>query len=195
MNTSKRPVILASASPRRQELLRQIGIDFAVEPSREPEAFEPGLAPARLVISLAQRKAREAATKHPDALIIAADTLGVLGRRIIAKPHGADEAREMLALLSGKCHRVITGYAILDSSTGKMRSKAVTTRVCIKRLSQSEIAKYVDSGEPLDKAGAYGIQGLGAAIVEKIEGDYSNVVGLPLNALARSLKAFGIRVL
>ena len=192
---AKRPIILASASPRRQGLLRQIGLEFATVPSREPERFEPGLAPSRLVISLAQQKAREVARKHPNALIIAADTIGVVGRSIIAKPRSAYEACEMLALLSGKCHRVITGYTILEAATGKMRSKAVVTRVYIKRLSNTEIANYVGSGEPLDKAGAYGIQGLGAAIVEKIEGDYYNVVGLPLNALAKSLKAFGIRVL
>jgi len=188
-------VILASASPRRKELLEKIGLKFIVDSSNYPEDIQMNLKPEELVQSFSREKAAAVALKHPKALIIAADTVGVLRGRIIGKPHTPEEAQKMLQALSGQSHRVITGFTILDSASGKTVTRTVGTLVYFKRLSLEEIQNYVESGEPLDKAGAYAIQGLGAVIIEKIVGDYYNVMGLPLSALAESLKEFGINVL
>jgi septum formation protein len=190
-----RTIVLASASPRRKELLEKIGLNFAVDPSDYPEDLNKDVDPLELAKSISREKARAVAPKYPDAIIIAADTFGVLRGKIIGKPHVAEEAKEMLRTLSGKSHRVITGLTILDTRIDKTITFSVETRVYFKRLSESEINSYVKSGEPLDKAGAYAIQGLGSVIVEKIYGDYYNVMGLPLNALAEGLKEFGIFVL
>ena len=135
------------------------------------------------------------ASGYPDAIIIAADTFGVIDGRIIGKPHSESEARAMLAALSDKSHTVITGFTVLDTLTCKAVSRSVETTVHMKRITKSEIEAYVKTGEPMDKAGAYAIQGLGALFVEKIEGDYFNVIGLPLYALAEVLKEFGVKVL
>jgi septum formation protein len=191
----KRTLILASASPRRRELLEQIGLKFKVDPSDQPEEIHLNLKPEEVVKTLSLKKARTIAPKYTDALIIAADTIGVLRGKIIGKPGTAEEANQMLQMLSGKSHRVITGLTVLDSVSNKTVTRIVETRVHIKKLSSIEIQNYVKTGEPLDKAGSYAIQGLGSLIVEKITGDYYNVVGLPLNALAECLKEFGITVL
>jgi septum formation protein len=159
------------------------------------EDIDPKLKPNDLVLSIAQGKARAVAVKYPDAIIIAADTVGVIGGRIIGKPHNAAEAVHMLKSLSGKSHRVVTGFIVLDSRSCKQISRTVETRVYFNELSDNEIKAYVKTGEPLDKAGGYAIQGLGSILVKKINGDYYNVMGLPLNALAEALKEFGIRVL
>ena len=121
------------------------------------------------------------AARHKSAFIIAADTIGVIGNKILGKPHTENEACKMLNEISGKSHAVITGFTVLDSATNKILSRTVNTKVYIRKLTKQEIDAYVKTGEPLDKAGAYAIQGLGAVIVEKIEGDYYNVMGLPLN--------------
>jgi septum formation protein len=197
---NQRTIILASASPRRRELLEKIGLKFAVDPSLYPEDVPAGphsasLSPEGIVKALSMGKAAAVALKHPDAIVIAADTLGVLRGKIIGKPGTAEEARGMLLEMSGKSHRVITGFTILDNATRKMITRTIDTRVYFRRLSLEEINNYVKTGEPLDKAGAYAIQGLGSLIVEKINGDYYNVMGLPLNALAESLKEFGIRII
>ena len=188
-------IILASASPRRKALLKQIGLKFEVEPSKQKEILDTRLEAGELVKKLSQEKAGEVAQEHGDAIIIAADTVVLLGRKILGKPHDRLDARNMLRALSGKSHRVITGFTIIDTESKRTLSRSVETIVYIKLLTSSEIDAYVDSGEPLDKAGAYAIQGLGSVIVERIEGDYFNVVGLPLEALAESLKEFGIDVL
>lgn len=193
--TNNREIVLASASPRRKQLLERIGLQFTVEPSEYQEEIVPGLSPEELVKAISLGKALTAAKKHPDAVIIAADTIGVLRGRIIGKPHTPEKACQTLRQLSGKSHRVITGLTIFDAKYDKLVSRSVETRVYFKRLSDQEIVNYVNSGESLDKAGAYAIQGLGAVIVEKIAGDYYNVMGLPLNALAECLIEFGIRVL
>lgn len=130
--------------------------------------------------------------RHADSIIIAADTIGVLEGRILGKPLDAPHARKMLAEMSGTCHSVITGFTVVDSATGRAVSRTVETKVYFRKLNKSEIDRYVRTGEPLDKAGAYAIQGLGALLVEKIEGDYSNVIGLPLCELAVVLKRFGV---
>jgi septum formation protein len=190
-----RTIILASASPRRKELLEKIGLKFSTDPGYFPENLDREMEPAELAKIVSLEKARAAASKYTDAIIIAADTLGVLRSKIVGKPHTPEEAREMLRNMSGKSHRVITGFTILDTKTGMAITRSIETRVYFKKLSSEEINNYVKSGEPLDKAGAYAIQGLGALIVEKIIGDYYNVMGLPLNALVESLKEFGIHVL
>ena len=188
-------IVLASGSPRRKALLEQVRLKFTVDPNIEEEAGPAGLSPERLVEEISRKKAESVASKHHDAIIISADTVGVLGDRIIGKPGSESQAREILSLLSGKAHKVITGFTIIDTSTGKAVTRSVETKVFMKRLKDAEIEAYVKTREPMDKAGAYAIQGLGAVLVEQIEGDYSNVMGLPLAALAEALKEFGVNVL
>jgi septum formation protein len=190
-----RKLVLASGSPRREQLLRQLGLTFTVDPSGCAEEANPGLPPHELARSLSVEKARAAAPRYPDAVIIAADTFGVFEDRVVGKPEDAKEAREILAMLCGRWHSVITGFTVLDTQSSKYVTESVETLVYLKNLSAAEIGAYIRSGEPLDKAGAYAIQGLGAAIVERIEGDFFNVVGLPLFALCRVLEQFDIRVL
>ena len=189
-----RQIILASSSPRRKGLLEQIGLKFAVESRVEEDNGQNGLPPEKLVEQNSLKKAHSAAAFHQDAIIIAADTIGNIDGKIIGKPVSADEARAMLSSLSGKTHKVITGFTVLDTASKKVVTKSVSTTVYFKKLSTQEIDDYVDTGEPLDKAGAYGVQGKGALLVEKIEGDYFNVVGLPLFTLGEVLKEFSVEV-
>ena len=188
-------IILASASPRRREILEKTGLKFKVYESDYEENMEIGLKPHKLAIYHSIGKAMAVALKFKDALIISADTIVVLKDRVFGKPRDKEDARKMLKTLSGKAHTVITGYTIMDAETGKKFSSAVESKVRFKRLNEDEIETYIKSGEPLDKAGAYGVQGLGAVIVKRIEGDFFNVMGLPLNSVAESLKKFGIKVL
>lgn len=187
-------IVLASASPRRRDLLEKLDLEFEVEPSEHEETLDSSLEPHELVKRLSLEKASSVARKYPHAIVIAADTIGFLDGMILGKPSDENAARQMLRLLSGRSHLVITGFAIIDTDRNKLLSRTVETRVYIKQLDSREIDAYVSSGEPMDKAGAYAIQGLGSVIVEKIEGDFYNVVGLPLSALADSLKDFGVDV-
>ena len=175
--------------------MKIIGLKFKVEPSNCQENLSLDLEPQELAKSLSLEKARLVAQKHKNALVIAADTFIVFENKILGKPNTKTEAKDMLEILNGKRHLVITGFTVIDTDTGKAISKAVETKVYLKKLSPDEIDAYVKSEEPLDKAGAYAIQGLGSVIVEKIEGDYFNVIGLPLSALAESLKEFDVHVL
>lgn len=188
-------IILASASPRRKELLEKIGLKFEAEPSGHEEAIPSGAEPHEFSQKISLEKAKVIASKHENAIVIAADTIIVLGNKIMGKPHTETEARKMLEAINGRSHYVITGFSIVDTGRNKTLSRSVETKVSIKKLTPAEIDAYVRSKEPLDKAGAYAIQGLGAVIVEKIEGDYYNVMGLPLNALTEALKEFGITIL
>ena len=188
-------IILASASPRRKELLEIIGLKFKVEVSNHSEEIASVREPHELARSLSRGKALAVARNHKNALIIAADTIIVFRGSIMGKPRSEIEAREMLKRLSGTSHSVITGFTIVDTDDDKTVSKSVATTVYMKNLTPAEIDAYITSREPLDKAGAYAIQGLGSVIIEKIEGDYFNVMGLPLCALTESLKEFGISVL
>ena len=188
-------IILASASPRRKELLEAIGLDFEIDPGEYVEDMQTEMEPHTLTRSISLGKAGAVAERHENAIIIAADTIIFFRNQILGKPHTEAEARRMLAALSGHSHSVITGFTILDTDERRIASQSVETKVHIKPLDVEEIDAYVKSGESLDKAGAYAVQGLGAVIVERIEGDYSNVVGLPLKALAESLKGFGIHIL
>ena len=176
-------------------MLEKIGLNFSITSSNYPEDFVYDKDPAEMVKTLSVRKAEEVARQYPDSIIIAADTIGVLRGKIISKPHTPDEARQMLRSMSGKSHRVFTGFTILDAANKKQVTRSVETRVYLKKINLQEIESYVKSGEPLDKAGAYAIQGLGSVIVKKIVGDYYNVMGLPLSALVESLKEFGINIL
>jgi len=194
-NNNMKTIILASASPRRKELLKKTGLKFKVEPSNYEENISPELEPHELAKSLSLEKAKRVAKNHKNALVIAADTFIVFEGKILGKPPTETEARKMLETITGRHHLVITGFTIIDTENNKALSKSVETKVYIRKLTSNEIDAYVKSKEPLDKAGAYAIQGLGSVIVEKIEGDYFNVIGLPLNALAESLKEFGVHIL
>ena len=188
-------IILASGSPRRKELLEKIGLKFEVELSNCDENISSKLRPHELAKSLSFEKANVVANNHKNALVIAADTFIVFEEKILGKPHTETEAKKMLETISGKPHSVITGFTIIDTEDKKTLSESVETKVYIRRLTPNEIDAYIKSREPLDKAGAYAIQDLGSVIVERIEGDYFNVIGLPLSALTESLKEFGVYVL
>jgi len=188
-------IILASKSPRRINLLRKIGLKFKVEASRYSENLNLKLEPRSLVRVLSAGKAEYVAARHKNAIIIAADTIVVCRGKILGSPRSKTEAKKMLKMLSGRRHKVITGFTIIDTATGRKISGAEETKVFFRKLSLKEIESYVNSGEPMGKAGAYAIQGLGAVIVRRIEGDYFNVVGLPLHSLTGVLKKFGISIL
>jgi septum formation protein len=188
-------LILASGSPRRKELLTKIGLQFEVQPADYDESQISCSDPCEMAKNISLAKARAVAERNPDAVIIAADTFGCLEGILLGKPQTADEAERMLRALSGKPHQVITGFTIIDMSAGKTVTRSVETTVYFRDLSAAEITAYINTGEPMDKAGAYAIQGLGAVLVDRIEGDFYNIIGLPLSALVESLKEFGIRVL
>ena len=182
------PLILASASPRRVQLLRQVGVDFTIaDPG--PDRAWPGTADARHgVRALALDKAKRVAAENPDAVVVGADTVVVVRGTRLGKPRDAAEAKAMLGRLHGRTHEVWTGLALVCGT--EQRTAAELTRVRFSRMEPGEIDAYVASGESLDKAGAYGIQGRAAAFVRGIEGDYFNVVGLPLDRLRRLLLEF-----
>jgi len=190
-----RNIILASASPRRKEIFGKTGLRFKVDESDCDEKADSGLKPHDLAKFLSRTKAKNVARRHKNALVIGADTIVIAGRTIFGKPGNLEQAREMLKTLSGRSHSVITGFTIIDTKGNKELSMSVETKVYFKRLGAEEIKAYIRSGEPFGKAGAYGIQGLGAVMVKKIEGDFFNVMGLPLYALAEGLKKFGVHVL
>ena len=183
MITQKLPLILASGSPRRKEILDTMGLTYSVDVSDVDESLA-GL-PEDMVLELSRRKAQAVAPRHSGAVILAADTL-VYGDEVLGKPHDAGEARRMLAGLSGRWHSVYTGVTMMDTRSGRTLSRADVTRVHFIPLTTEDIDAYVATGEPLDKAGAYGIQGRGGMLIDRIEGSYSNVVGLPM-ALVRSM--------
>ncbi len=188
-----RRLILASASPRRSSILQEAGFKFKVVPSPYEEEFYGGLTPEQLALTLSAHKAAPVARDNPDAVVLAADTLVVLDDLVMGKPSSEAEARQMLGSLSGRAHMVVTGFTVQCEAEGRTVSQAVITSVKFKALTQDEIAAYVATGEPLDKAGAYGIQGIGSSLVENVDGDYLNVVGLPLDEVINVLKDFDIR--
>jgi len=184
-------VVLASASPRRHNLLRQIGLNFIVHPSGVDEDSHNSSSPEEHVLELSKKKAFEVAKNYSDALIISADTIVVLDGQIINKPKDPAEAKQMLKRLSGRTHKVYTGFTILDTKTNKMVSDFEVTDVKFRELSDEEIEEYVSTGSPLDKAGAYGIQDdYGAVFVERINGCFYNVVGFPLTKFYLAMKKF-----
>lgn len=184
-------LILASASPRRKQILRQVGLNFQIKTSNIDESSIPFENPKNLVGKLSLLKAK-AFEKEKNAIILAADTIVVFENEIIGKPKDGKDAKRILKLLSGKVHSVITGFTLFDTKTGKTITKRKVTKVWFKKLSDEEIDSYVRMGEPQDKAGAYGIQEKGAIFVEKIQGCYFNVVGLPVCAVVSELQRFGV---
>jgi len=182
-------LILASASPRRTGLLREAGYAFDVEPAHVDESGLAGEAPRAYVLRVAALKARAVAASHPDDLVLAADTTVVIDGLMLAKPSDDDDARRMLGLLSGRTHDVLTGVVLVCA--GRESSAVADTRVRFRPLTRAEIDWYVASGEPQDKAGAYGVQGLASRFVEAVDGSYSNVVGLPVGAVRALLDAQG----
>lgn len=184
-------VILASGSPRRRELLTSLGVPFEVVVSGADED-SPETDPQRLAGELALLKGREVAAQHPDAVVIAADTVVAVGGRLLAKPADAAENAAFLRALSGRTHDVFTGVAVLHGPQEWL--EVPRTAVTFRDLSDAECHYYAASGEGLDKAGGYGIQHLGAALVERVEGEYSNVVGFPLSVVIRLLRQAGVPV-
>ncbi|MCW7753714.1 Maf family protein [Desulfobotulus sp. H1] len=191
-SNSPQGLILASASPRRQELLSQAGLQFQIITSDIDEESILADTPRILAAAIAQAKAREVATLHPENWILAADTLVVAGDQVLGKPANPEEAVSMLKRLSGISHQVITGVALCCTAQKKLRSYAVTTDVSFKELTAQEIAWYTATPEPYDKAGAYAIQGLAAHFIRHICGSYTNVVGLPICEVMESLSLAGI---
>ncbi len=182
------PVVLASASPRRRELLRLVGIEHMVIPTDIDETHRPGEAPAVYAERLAREKA--GAIQRDDAVVIGGDTIVVVDGDVLGKPRDREQAAVMLRRLSGRAHVVMTAVAV--SWRDRMSSGVEEVGVTFRALSDDEIRRYVETGEPMDKAGAYGIQGFGATIVDRVDGDYFAVMGLPLNRLVRLCRALGL---
>jgi len=184
--------ILASASPRRRELLRQLGLSFAVVPSTLLESNQGGMKPLVHATYFAESKAKEVANRYRHNWVLGADTIVVLGEEILGKPADFAEASSMLSRLSGQSHHVITGICLVHASMEVVESEWIETKVSMRSLSVEDIEGYVRTGEPMDKAGAYGIQGIGGCLVKRIEGSYSNVVGLPLCETLELLRRHGV---
>jgi len=187
-------IILASGSPRRRDLLRQLGVRFVVVALPGDEAGCGDLPPAERVVALALQKAEGVSRLFHERIVLAADTVVVLGGEILGKPSDVDSARQMLRRLSGRVHQVYTGVAVVRGEKNLRLSGVAQTRVKFRRLGHEDIEGYLRTGEPFDKAGAYAIQGRGAVLVERVEGDYSNVVGLPLALVSDLLRQAGLDV-
>ena len=183
-------IILASASPRRKQLLEQVGLVFDIIPSDVDEDVFVHYDPLKNIQVIALQKAQNVAMKVQKGLIIGADTQVIVNGKVLGKPIDKTDAVNMISILSGKTHKVITGIAIIDVDTGLKETWVETTMVTFRKLTLDEILSYIDSGEYEGKAGAYGIQGRAAAFVERIEGCYFNVVGLPLSKLMERLRRF-----
>ena len=184
--------ILASSSPRRRELLAAIGLDFEVMPSHIPEVPDPQEAPEEYVARLSREKAETIAERHPSRWIIAADTTVLLGDQLLEKPADPADAVRMLMQIAGQTHVVYTGVTLRNAAAGWSETRVAESEVRMLPLARNEIEWYVATGEPLDKAGAYAVQGIGAMFIESIHGSYTNVVGLPLAMLYQMLRKAGI---
>jgi septum formation protein len=188
-------LILASSSPRRKELLQTLGLPFSVLTSDVEETTKPGLSPREIVEELALRKASAVASRLTEGIVLGSDTIVVLDGEVLGKPADEADACRMLKSLQGREHTVYSGVALVDVQTGQREVSSSRTQVRIGSMTDREIAAYVATGEPMDKAGSYAIQGIGATIVEGISGDYFTVVGLPLRLTAAMLSRFGVEVL
>lgn len=184
------PVVLASASPRRADVLRMLGLSFRVAPADVEERLGAVESPHGYVERLSREKASRVAAAHPDALVVGGDTVVVLDGRVLEKPSGPPEAVDMLVSLAGRKHRVYSGLAV--AANGKMESRVARAGVTFRPVTRDLIERYVETGEPLDKAGSYGIQGCGAALVDRIEGDYFTVVGMSVAAFMGVLPRVGL---
>jgi septum formation protein len=186
-------LILASASPRRREILATLGLRFEVDPSSSPEP-PPGRgeAPGAYAVRLARLKARSVAARYRSGWVMGADTVVVVGGSLLGKPADDADARRMLRKLGGRWHEVVTGVCLIDAGSGRSAAKAAVTRVHFRRLTSDEIGRYVRTGEPMDKAGAYAIQGRAAMFADRIEGCYFNIVGFPVAAFFRLCRRAGL---
>lgn len=187
-----RSIILASASPRRKELLEKIGLKFKVVESKYKEYLDPKLEPHTLVKKLSLEKAKSVFENHKDSIIIAADTIVACNGKILGKPKDKKDAKRMLEFLSNTTHLIITGLTIIDANPSKIITKSIETKIYMRKMSAKEIDFYIKTKEPLDKAGAYAIQGIGSIFIKKITGDYLNAVGLPIYTLMEELRKLGI---
>jgi septum formation protein len=196
---TQRFILLASSSPRRQELIRTLGIPFEIKASEADETVDEGMNPEEIVTALAWRKARTVLNQLDKSVqrgvVLGADTIVVLDGEVLGKPADPEDAFRMLNRLQGNTHEVYSGVTLIDAESGHTLSGYRRTAVTMKRMDKTVIRRYIETGEPADKAGAYAIQGLGATLVEKIDGDYFNVVGLPLALLSDLLLEMGIAVL
>ena len=187
-------LLLASGSPRRAELLRDAGIAFEAEAADIDESQQPGEPAEVYVQRLAETKARAVARRHPDRVVLGADTTVVVGGEVLGKPRDREDAARMLSLLSGRSHVVLTGVCLIVPPAGAVYTDVAATTVDFLTLSLTDIDSYVASGEPMDKAGGYAIQGQAARFVRRLEGSYSNVVGLPVALVQGMCRAHGIQV-
>ncbi len=190
-----RKIVLASKSPRRRQLLEQIGLEFEIRESEYEEDMGLLADPIELVKLLALNKAEAVKQYYDDAIIIAADTFVVFDGKFLGKPKDKNDARRMLQLLNGKTNSIITGFAVLDLKSGVIINDYDQALVIIRSLTDQDIENYIITGEPMDKAGAFGIQGVGAVIIERVDGDYHNIMGLPLSKIYMVLKDLGVDVL
>lgn len=181
-------IILASASPRRKEILENTNTKFEIIKSEIDEVILDNELPSQVVMRLAFEKSIDIALKHPDSLVIGADTVVVLNNNILGKPKDSSDAFNMIKQLSGKTHQVITGISLINLNANQKIIDYVVSNVKFKNISEEDIKDYIQTNESLDKAGAYGIQGFGAMLVEEIQGDYFNIVGLPISRLSDLLK-------
>jgi septum formation protein len=194
IGVAKMALILASASPRRAEILQNLGFSFEICPSHTDESFGDGLKPAEIVELLAERKATDVLSRVQEGIIIGSDTIVVLEGKVFGKPSNKDDALWMLTELRGKTHSVFSGLAVLDALTGEKKIGHIETKVQMRNFSDLEMNCYIQTGEPMDKAGGYAIQGIGSIFIEKIIGDYFSVVGMPVSLLVKFLAYFGISV-
>ena len=187
----RNPLILASASPRRKRLLEQARLPFEIVVSQILEETAGGAAPEEVCLRLAREKAMDVSSRTRPSWILGADTIVVMGDKVLGKPVNKGDALDMLSLLSGNVHRVMTGFCVVGPSGANAHLETVSTTVKVKELDDHEIKAYVDTGEPFGKAGGYAIQGVGSFMVESISGSYTNVVGLPLCAVIKALLKAG----
>ena len=185
-------LVLASGSPRRRDFLQELGLDFVIRTAPVDESVQSGEGPESFVLRLAREKAQAVSCEHDDVAVLAADTVVVVDGEILGKPGDSSEAFSMLRRLSGRCHEVWTGYCLSRKSDDLMACRAVRTKVYFRSLDEKLCRAYVLTGEPLDKAGSYGLQGRGGFLVEKIEGSYSNVIGLPVAEVVEEMLDAGV---
>lgn len=188
-------LVLASQSRSRSQILRRIGLRFTIDPSGIEEIGEKDKEPDSIAAELAASKAKRVSQRHPHSIIIGADTVIVDEKGLIGKPNDERQAKQMLHRLSGKPHIVLTGLAVIDSRTNMIIESVASTIVVFRKLTPSSIERYVQTGEPIGKAGGYALQGIGALLVERTEGDYTTVLGLPVSALVDALKQLGYEIL
>lgn len=188
-------IILASGSEARKKLLDKIKLDFEIQPSDFEEIMNPDTPPEELAVELALGKARDVAAKNKNAIIIAADSFVILDGKYLGKPHSVGEARAMLRQISGKKQSFVTGMAIIDTDSGKTFTDFDISEIWVKELTDEEIEDYIKTGEPFSKAGGYAIQEIGSIFIEKVQGSYTSIVGLPINKVYKILKELGVKVI